>query len=369
MSTALFLSASPEISSEVGVDPPAPAEREECHERATLRSPARIRAKQRKEQRTQGDQVQGEAGAEPKTYENKQRYWRCVKRLGWEEETKRIEQERGFRGVMAKARAARCHTAICWGPSHRFALEPLAELPIGKSFSPARSSLGSYINNSGIGLRFNAGLRMWFEWDWWSLALYFATPDLAARETIEIRGSSFSYPVSQIRRPFPGLAIGLLSDNLWIGFDYDVLRNGGADTTRDPSFPPNEVVSRAFSITVAIAPLAGLRNGIGTMVENNRRERESKARSTAPETTDASQTARNDEVAPELGGTRASGERNLGSTTDGAGDRASPDVDDSTDPTDEPTDDDQTGGGGSTHGSPLGALHLGVAQTRWDLLP
>jgi hypothetical protein len=206
--------------------------------------------------------------------ERRQAFW-CDRFDLWAALEQRIDDERGtFRGAMAAARDARCKTAICWGPSNRWGIEPLAELPIGKTFAVTPSGLGKYINSSGISVRFNAGLRFWWAWDWVSAAVYFATPDLANKETIVISGSPFRYPVSQIRRPIPGFALGFFGDTLWVGLDYDQLRNGGAETTRDERFPTNEIVSHALSITIAVAPVAGFRNGIGTLVEANRKKDE-----------------------------------------------------------------------------------------------
>lgn len=200
----------------------------------------------------------------------------CERNLIWEAQGKRIDKETGtFRGGMSKARKARCATALCWGPSNRWAFEPLAELPISKTFAFPGSGVGRFINGNGVNVRLDAGFRFWFAWDWASVAVYLSSPNFAgSKETIRISGSSFEYPVSLVRRPLPGLALGLFGDMLWVGLDYNQLRNGSTDdATRDPKYPANEVVSHAFSISIAIAPVAGFRNGIGTMVEVNRQKK------------------------------------------------------------------------------------------------
>lgn len=193
-----------------------------------------------------------------------------------------IEAEtRSFRGAMADARIARCATAICWGPSNRFAFEPLAELPIGKSFSFSRSGLGRYINGNEIQVSFNAGVRFWAMWDWVSVSVYLSKPLLDAAEVITVYGSAHEFSASQVRRPFPGLGVGLFGDLLWLSADFDQLRNGNSGALRAPEFRPNDVVSRTMTFTVAIAPLAGLRNGLGTLRQKQQREK-AEAQETAP---------------------------------------------------------------------------------------
>lgn len=184
----------------------------------------------------------------------------------------RIERaDHSFAHVFAPARESRCATAICWGPSNRFAFEPLADFPIGKTFSVPSSAIAKYINGSGIDVEFVAGLRFWAAWDWFSLDVHISTPLTESGDTISIRGSPHEYPANQIRRPTPGLGIGLFADTLWLGIDFDQLRNGSTEATRDPRFAPNEVVSRAFTFTIAVAPVASARNGIGTAVAAKKR--------------------------------------------------------------------------------------------------
>lgn len=184
-----------------------------------------------------------------------------------------IEKEtRSFRGAMVGARRSRCATAICWGPSYKFAFEPLAELPIGKTFGVPSSGLARYVNGNDIQVSFNAGVRFWMAWDWVSFAVYLSKPLLQGGDFIHVSGSKHEFATSQVRRPLPGIGVGLFGDMLWLSFDYDQLRNGNAGNLRAPEFPQNAIVSHAFTFTVAIAPMAGLRNGLGTLGEKNRRE-------------------------------------------------------------------------------------------------
>lgn len=175
-----------------------------------------------------------------------------------------IEAEtRTFRGAMRGARAGRCATALCWGPSYKFAFEPLAELPIGKTFGFPNSGLARYVNSNDIQVSFNAGIRFWMAWDWVSVSVYLSKPILHQSEAIHVSGSNTEFSTSQVRRPYPGVGIGLFGDLLWLSFDYDTLRNGNSGAQRAPEFRPNEVVSHAYTFTVAIAPIAGVRNGLG----------------------------------------------------------------------------------------------------------
>ena len=157
--------------------------------------------------------------------------------------------------------------------AHRVKLdEPLAELPIGKTFGVPSSGLARYVNGNDIQVSFNAGVRFWMAWDWVSFAVYLSKPLLQGGDFIHVSGSKHEFATSQVRRPLPGLGVGLFGDMLWLSFDYDQLRNGNAGNLRAPEFPQNAIVSHAFTFTVAIAPMAGVRNGLGTLGEKNRRE-------------------------------------------------------------------------------------------------
>lgn len=185
-------------------------------------------------------------------------------------------EERTFRGALKYARRARCATALCWGPSYKWALEPLVEMPVGKTFSLPGSSLSQYMNSNEIQVSFNAGLRAWLWWDWVSVSVYMSKVVITGNDAINTSTSGFALPVSQMRRPFPGLGIGLFGDILWLSVDYDQLRNGNSPSTKSPDFPANSLVSHAFTFTLAIAPIAGIRNGIGTAVEQRRRKEQTK---------------------------------------------------------------------------------------------
>lgn len=232
-------------------------------------------------------------------------------------------ETRTFRSVMKGARASRCATALCWGPSNKFAFEPLAELPIGKSFAFPNSGLARYVNSNDIQVSFNAGVRFWMAWDWVSLSVYLSKPILHQGEAIHVSGSNTEFSTSQVRRPYPGVAIGLFGDILWLAFDYDQLRNGNAGVQRAPEYRPNEIVSHAYTFTIAIAPIAGIRNGLGTIAERNRRQAEEKALAAAAAqaadaATKAEQASRRAEEAARKA--EAAGERDAG------GDSTSPTI-------------------------------------------
>ncbi|WP_437960337.1 hypothetical protein WME76_12295 [Sorangium sp. So ce119] len=174
-----------------------------------------------------------------------------------------------FRDVLSLAREARCATAICWGEDRKWAIEPLVELPIGKTFVLPRigggaSTLGGWINAHDVSLTFNAGLRFWVFWDWVSVSIYMSQPLLSGERTIHVPGSKYEHPASNIRRPYPGLALGLLGDSLWLGLDYQELLNGDAADRSDRNYARNQRISSALSLTVGIAAATSLRNGIGT---------------------------------------------------------------------------------------------------------
>lgn len=170
---------------------------------------------------------------------------------------------------------SRCATAICFDNGDKkdwIGIEPLVELPIGKSFSLSSSALGNYTNNHDIRVDLAAGVRVWLFRDIVSLSVYISKPLTDAR--VRLEGSSFVYPASAIRRPYPGVAVGALFDTLWFGFDRDELRNGdGQDpAARNPAFPPNSVVSSNWTLTVSLQPVTAFRTAIGTGVQATKQD-------------------------------------------------------------------------------------------------
>ena len=162
--------------------------------------------------------------------------------------------------------AARCHTALCFrnGAADKWlGIEPLVELPVGKAFSVSGGSLSDYVNNHDIRVDLAAGLRVWIFRDVVSLSVYLSKALTAA--PVRIAGSSFSYPANDVRRPYPGLALGLLYDSLWVGLDRDELRNGdtGDATADNPAYPPNALVSSSWTVTIAVQPFTSFRTAIG----------------------------------------------------------------------------------------------------------
>jgi len=163
--------------------------------------------------------------------------------------------------------AARCATAICFdngSVKNWLGIEPLVELPFGVAFAVSNSALGDYVNNHELRVDLAAGVRVWLFRDVVSLSIYLSKPLIDS--SVELAGSDFVYRGSAVRRPFPGFALGLFFDSIWIGFDRNELRNGdGTDsTTRNSDFPPNTVVSSAWTVTLALQPVTALRATIGT---------------------------------------------------------------------------------------------------------
>ncbi len=102
--------------------------------------------------------------------------------------------------------------------------------------------------------------------------MFLSKPIITQNEIIHVSGSTHNFTTSQVRRPFPGIGVGLFGDILWLSIDYDQLRNGNSGDLRAPEFRPNDVVSHTGTITLAIAPVAGIRNGLGTLSQKTKRE-------------------------------------------------------------------------------------------------
>jgi hypothetical protein len=166
--------------------------------------------------------------------------------------------------------AGRCATALCFNANGQrgwLGIEPLVELPIGKPFTFNSGGLADYLNSTNVSFSLSAGLRIWILQDWISLAVYLSTPLAPSNTTIQLSGSSFQYSASALRRPYPGLALGLLFDTLWIGLDRDELRNGAdGSSNTNPAFPPNALVSGVWTWTIGIQPFTIARTSIATMV-------------------------------------------------------------------------------------------------------
>jgi hypothetical protein len=171
---------------------------------------------------------------------------------------------------------ARCATAICFdnGQDKKYwlGIEPLVELPIGKSFALSNSALSDYVNNHDLRVDLAAGVRVWLFRDVVSVSVYLSKPLTDSR--VRLEGSPFVYPASAIRRPYPGIALGALFDSVWIGFDREELRNGDGEdgSAVNPDFPPNEVVSSSWTLTLALQPVTAFRTAIGTAVQSSRED-------------------------------------------------------------------------------------------------
>jgi hypothetical protein len=179
-------------------------------------------------------------------------------------------------GALESAREARCVTAICFGGdttdprtgkpkmATKYAIEPLAELPVGKAFTAWDShSLGTFINNHDVSVQLAAGLRFWAFDDLMSVSVYLAKPLIATDDHIRVQGSTYEQPVSRVKQPYPGVALGFMGDMLWLGFDINELHNGSSDSDRDLRYGRDQVISRAYTFTLALTPITTARNAIG----------------------------------------------------------------------------------------------------------
>ncbi|MBN2529133.1 MAG: hypothetical protein JXR76_22275 [Deltaproteobacteria bacterium] len=206
------------------------------------------------------------------------------KNPGTDTDTDEWQITKVFKNGLFKAREARCKTAICGGGTDDtwFAVEPLLDIPMGLTFALPNYKRGQwntgpltdYVNNHDFSISFVAGLRFWFWYDIVSFSIYFSKPVLEREKAIHIKGSDYPHSAANVRRPYPGFAIGLLGDTLWIGFDINELRNGDQTTNMDPNFRPNQVLSRVWTITIGIAPANTLRSGIGTALSRDTKDAE-----------------------------------------------------------------------------------------------
>ena len=163
---------------------------------------------------------------------------------------------------------ARCRSALCVGEDNWIGIEPLVELPVGKAFALGTPSFADHINNHGFRVELTAGLRVWVFRDLISFSIYLSTP--LSDETVRLDGIDATFPGSAIHRPYPGVAVGLLYDFLWIGFDHDQLRNGDGSQNSGytPLYPPNAVISSTTVVTFAIQPITAVRTLLGAVAND-----------------------------------------------------------------------------------------------------
>lgn len=195
----------------------------------------------------------------------------CVGKVIWRLQRHTLHRAgHRFHWLTSKIREGRCRTALCWWPDNFWGLEILAEAPLGSSFAVHPTNLGGFLDNNGFTVQLTAGLRMWTLWDYISLSVYFSKLVFQSNDAaIRIPSYSYQHPASSVRRPYPGIAIGLLSDIVWIGFDYNVLYNGN-NSHRDPHFPENTRIAGAWTVSIAFAPIT-LGRAVGAAV-NRRKE-------------------------------------------------------------------------------------------------
>lgn len=181
-------------------------------------------------------------------------------------------EEGGFdtlAAALSRARKSRCATALCFGGSDgtKYAIEPLAEVPLGKTFVMpwVVGGLSDFVNNHDVSVTLAAGVRFWFAYDLLSLSVYLSSPLYEGDATIRMSGSPYEHSPSNLRRPFPGVGLGLLGDIVWLGADFNQLRNADSDVNRDLSFGRNQVISEVWTFTIGLSPIALARNGIGNV--------------------------------------------------------------------------------------------------------
>lgn len=179
----------------------------------------------------------------------------CLEPAAWRRQQRARRSSSRFNTLTSKIREARCATALCWWPDNFWGLEILAEAPLGSSFALQPHLLGGFLDNNGFTVQLTAGVRLWSLWDYVSVSVYFSKLAFQSNDAaIRIPGYAYEHPTSSIRRPYPGVAVGLLADILWIGFDYNLLYNGSG-SNRDPHFRENSRLASAWTMSIAIAPI------------------------------------------------------------------------------------------------------------------
>ncbi len=77
-------------------------------------------------------------------------------------EREKVDAPPSLSAATLAMRRARCATAICFGQDFKYGLEPLVELPVGKTFtSNGLGALANFENSHDISATFTAGLRFW----------------------------------------------------------------------------------------------------------------------------------------------------------------------------------------------------------------
>lgn len=181
------------------------------------------------------------------------------------EYAKSVQSTTGLGARLAGARKARCLTAYCWGgpTGTKFAFEPILDLPIGLTWALGNGALARHINASGLDVRLNAGIRIWFANDIVSVGVVLFQPALTSPSSIHFEGISQDLGSDAIRRPYPSLALGFAGDIFLLTVSYDQLRNTTSSGSFDKNYLPDEVLSRSFTFGLYLAPFTTARNGIG----------------------------------------------------------------------------------------------------------
>jgi hypothetical protein len=160
----------------------------------------------------------------------------------------------------------RCKTAICLfgedggeGTGKWFGVEPVLELPIGKTFyisgSPYLSNATDYVKQitetDSLNVGVIAGVRLWFVYDLFSVGILLL--NISAKNDIQVAEGPTVKTLSgsALRTATPGLTIGVFGDVVVFNVYKYVLRNDG---TAVGNVPPYGSLSGGTLASVAIAP-------------------------------------------------------------------------------------------------------------------
>jgi len=177
-----------------------------------------------------------------------------------------LARHQTFREWVRAGIESRCKLALCF--QHRksgrlWGLEFLAEVPMGFTFSAhVNSSFGRFLNERPATISVKGGVRfiipnLYFS----SISAYMSTRDVTGFTAIKLDGNRFEYDPGSIRRPYPGVSVGLFGDLFWLGFDIEELRNLGESP--NPAFPVGATVARTITFTLAIPLYATLHQMAG----------------------------------------------------------------------------------------------------------
>jgi len=167
----------------------------------------------------------------------------------------------------------RCETAFCFGGEGEgmmFAVEPMLDLPIGKSFiihQKARrrvKDLGRRVaEGDALNLSLQAGARLWIYYDLVSIGALFLNVSLKK----DIPTGDKTFGGSALATPAPGVVIGFFADIIQLSLFRFTIRNDGTDYDIHASdgrtiahYAPYAELSSGWMGTLSFAPFTALRN-------------------------------------------------------------------------------------------------------------